>query len=124
MKRGRKTALNIVALGTTNSRAKAAPPSILSDSEQRIFAETVAGFPHLDQCDALLVAAFAQASVKAQELAKSAAVPDWERAVRTQLALARSLRLTQQSRVDPQSLGRRMADKPKERPPWLRGREE
>jgi hypothetical protein len=89
----------------------------LSDAEARVFTETAAAVRpgHFVPNDAATLACYAQCVVKA----RAAAVDDpelWERLVRLQMALARSLRLTVQSRVDPRSLTRHPP--PLTRPPW------
>jgi len=121
VKRGRKTsASNIISLAPNPSRPKVNPPSTLTEPEKRLFAETLDAFPHLDRSDSTLLASYAQATVKAMKLAKGNNIKGWDIAVRTQLALARSLRLTHQARTAPQTLGRRMADQPKVPAPWGR----
>jgi hypothetical protein len=93
----------------------------LTKSEQSIFSETAQAFPHLGRADIQLLASFAVATAMAQRLKKGNDVANWERAVRTQLAVGRSLRLTQQSRTKPETLYRRIADDPNKPRPWLPG---
>ena len=67
---------------------------------------------------------YVQAVVTARLLANNASkLNEWDKIVRLQLALARSLRLTVQSRLDPETVAR--ATKPDDgRRPWLRNRPE
>jgi hypothetical protein len=96
----------------------------LTKCERTVFTETAQAFPHLGPADIPLLASFATATAMAQRLNKKGDISGWERAVRTQLALARSLRLSHQSRTDPQILTRRMADDPNKVRPWLGSAEE
>jgi hypothetical protein len=76
---------------------------------------------HLTAADMPVLISFVQVSIKARKLAsKPDKVADWERLCRLQMALARSLRLTVQSRVDPKTLTRHKRDQLGD-PPWLGG---
>ena len=57
-----------------------------------------------------LVAAFAIATVKVFELAKTDDVAGWEKACRVQAMYATKLRLSPQATCDPQTIGRRRKD--------------
>jgi hypothetical protein len=80
---------------------------MLTASEKQIFIETAAAYPHLKNGDATILAAFAQASARSFRLAKKEDTAAWEKAVRTMLALARSLRLTPISTTRAEALGRK-----------------
>ena len=87
--------------------ARLHPPTSLTKVERSIFLELAANAPHLKAADAMLLASLAQATNLSRRTARDpskAAV--WERATRMQVALARSLRLTPQSRVDARGAGR------------------
>jgi hypothetical protein len=107
MQRGRKSfSANVVALRPV-PRAHLTPPSNLTSAERAIFTETAAQYPHLKPGDAMILAAFAQASVRSFALSKKNDTAAWERAVRAMLAIARSLRLTPQSHTRAEALGRK-----------------
>jgi hypothetical protein len=108
MQRGRKSPnATIVALRPTPLRPRLTPPTTLTDAERDIFSETAAQHPHLKPGDAMILAAFAQASVRSFKLAKKHDTAAWEKSVRAMLALARSLRLTPQSHTRAEALGRK-----------------
>ena len=117
--RGRKSA-DVLALPMVEvPRPQLEPPRGLTKAEQTLFSEIAASAPHLKQSDVPLLASFAQATLLARGSARPACIDTWERATRTQVALARSLRLTAQSRIDPQTLGRQRP--PRAGPaPWER----
>jgi hypothetical protein len=108
IQRGRKSsnAKNIVALPTP-SRPRLTAPKTLTAGERAIFNETAAQHPHLKPGDAMILAAFVQASVRSFKLAKRNDTKAWEQAVRAMLALARSLRLTPISGTRAETLGRK-----------------
>src|SRR6516162_824157 len=107
MQRGRKSvASNLIALAPTDTRPRLNPPAILSTAEATLFEELAAANPHLGVSDVALLAAFTQAVIKTQRLAKKSDIAAWERAGRLALSLARSLRLTQQSISDAKTAGR------------------
>ena len=94
-------------------------PRGLTKAERSLFTEIAVSAPHLKQSDVPLLASFVQATLLARGSARPACIDTWERATRTQVALARSLRLTAQSRIDPQTLGRQRP--PRAGPaPWER----
>ncbi|WP_271605653.1 hypothetical protein [Bradyrhizobium sp. CCBAU 11434] len=67
------------------------------------------GDGHLTRADMPLIVSYVQACLLAQSLArKPSQRAEWERAVKLQMALARSLRLTVQARVHPRSIGRNL----------------
>lgn len=108
--RGRKSAasLNIVRLPVERSKVMA-PPRKLSQEEADVFARTARLNPHLTEADADQLAAYAQAAAKAARLAKrddGPSVKAWEITLRAMLLTARSLRITNQSKVHPEHAGR------------------
>jgi hypothetical protein len=72
-----------------------------------LFTELLALNGHLGVRDRALLTCFCQAVTKAQR--GNGDVSDWEKACRTMMALARSLRLTQQS-IDRKFASRRVRD--------------
>lgn len=107
IQRGRKSSnAKIVALPTP-TRARLTAPKSLTASERAIFNETAAQHPHLKPGDAMILAAFAQASARSFKLSKKDDTKAWEQSVRVMLALARSLRLTQISGTRAETLGRK-----------------
>ena len=109
IQRGRRSPnANIVALPTPRSRLTA--PKTLTASERAIFNETAAQHPHLKPGDAMVLAAFVQASVRSFKLSKKDDTKGWEQATRAMLALARSLRLTPISSTRAEALGRKRHD--------------
>jgi hypothetical protein len=100
------TSLSVVSLDAARS-ARLRPPTSLTKVEQSIFSELAANAPHLRAADVMLLASLAQATNLSRRTARDpskAAV--WERATRMQMALARSLRMTPQSRIDARAAGR------------------
>jgi hypothetical protein len=123
MQRGRKSsASTIIPLDVTGARPKLSPPSILSTVERTLFTELANGNQHLTAPDAALLAGYVQALNKMQRLAKKSDIAAWEKATRVALALGRSLRLTPQSTVRPETVGRHRADQPRGPAPWDRER--
>jgi hypothetical protein len=91
-------------------RPKLSPTSPLTSSEQTLFNRLQAANGHLCSTDEPLLTSFVQSISRAHQLGRdSKRVADWERACRTMMALARSLRMTQQS-VDAKTAGRRVRE--------------
>jgi hypothetical protein len=85
--------------------------------ERLQFIELAANAGHLKPVDVPLLAALAQTILLARKLARDPAkVAEWDRALRSQLALTRSLRLSPQSRIDSRAAGRH--DPPEGPAPW------
>jgi hypothetical protein len=79
----------------------------LTKSERDQFAELATQAAHLRPADAPLLAALAQTILLARKLARDPSkVSEWEKAVRAQAMLSRSLRMTPQSRIDARAAGR------------------
>jgi hypothetical protein len=108
IQRGRKSSSsNIVTLSPAATRLRLTAPATLTANERAIFIETAAQHPHLKPGDAMVLAAFAQASARSFKLAKKEDTAAWEKSVRAMLALARSLRLTPISGTRAETLGRK-----------------
>ncbi len=95
-----------------------APPSLTND-EQSLFTEIVSSVEprHFAKSDLPQIVSYVQVTLACRAHATRAAadpnkniIAAWEKLLRTQLALARSLRLTVQSRIDPLTIGRRAND--------------
>jgi hypothetical protein len=112
LSRGRKSSASTVVQLATTGRPTLSPPPSLTKEEKAAFVELVSSVDHrhLSASDLPLVVSYIQSSIKARKLARNGSVADWERATRTQMALARSLRLTVQSRSSPKTLARRQAE--------------
>jgi hypothetical protein len=110
MARGRKSAeslLIVVQPDASGDGPRINPPASLTATERVLFLETVRHHQHLGPGDSVMIAAYVAASVKFQRLSRGREdVRDWEKAGRMMLALARSLRLTQQSATDAKTLAR------------------
>jgi hypothetical protein len=98
--------LSIVPPDATSARPRLSPPASLSNSERLEFIALADENRHLRRTDVVMLAAYVVGWTKVQKLARSKDVAPWERAVKTMLALARSMRLTQQSQRDPKVVGR------------------
>jgi hypothetical protein len=97
------------------------PPSSLTNGEQTAFSELMAACDpaHFRESDKPLLISFVQATAIAQAAAhdpKMAA--QWEKAVRLQAMLATRLRLSPQSRIDPETIGRQQGYQGHLRKPW------
>src|SRR5262245_22320088 len=117
--RGRKSSVELALAVIEGKRPLLTAPRHLTKRERKEFDEIVAAANHLTQSDIPLIAALAQATLLARSLAKDVTkVGQWEKAIRAQTMLARSLRLTPQSRIDPKTAGRRSASWPTGPAPW------
>jgi hypothetical protein len=107
MKPGRKSsAANVVSLVSTNLRTVLTPiGSPLTKEEHTIFNHIVKEHNHLTQVDVPILQLFAASIVRAMK-ARREGNETFERESRAALALARSLRLTQQSARDPKTVAR------------------
>lgn len=95
---------DVIAIGTNRLQPRLHPPTSLSKDERALFAEIVASRDprHFVESDLPLLVSYVQATLMAHAMAREAGkTADWEKAVRVQAMLARSLRLTPQSRMDP-----------------------
>ncbi len=100
---------------TGTSSPLTAPPSLTS-AEQSLFAEIVSSVEprHFAKSDLTQIVSYVQVTLACRaHAARAAADPSkdtvaaWDKLLRTQMALARGLRLTVQSRIDPLTIGRR-----------------
>lgn len=111
--RGRKSATgNVVALRPTGSGPRLTPPSLLSNQEAQLFSELAAAAPHLSSTDTPILTSYVLAISKSNELSRSHDTASWEKTVRVMMALARTLRLTAQSLVDPKTAFRKRPPPP------------
>lgn len=123
--RGRQSAASLIPLPVTGSPARLTPPSSLTKAERALFIELVGsvGDGHLVASDLPVVISYVQACLDAQDLAhKPGKRAEWRESVKLMMLLARSLRLTVQSRVDPKTITRNMPYTGEM--PWLRDGEE
>jgi hypothetical protein len=105
--RGRKPASVVTFPVIEAPRPAIEPPRSLRKSERVLFSELVASAGHLRPSDAPLLASYVQATLTSHRSAGDPSKLDtWDKATRLQMSLATKLRLTAQSRVDPQTLGR------------------
>jgi hypothetical protein len=112
LQRGRKTAGKLSAVNVNPAPLK--PPSFLTTDEQHLFTEIVDACDtrHFRVQDLPMLSSYVQACLLARAVVKRAAddpgmLVAWEKAVRTQMALATKLRLTPQTRTDPKTLARK-----------------
>lgn len=111
MQRGRKSsAANVISLATTGASSRLKPPPSLSTAESSLFVELALANVHLTISDVPILAAYAQAATKVLKLGRQKDVGQWEKVVRLTMALARTLRLTPQSCIEPRTVGRRRKD--------------
>jgi hypothetical protein len=114
MQPGRRSAsAKLVALDATGRRPRLSAPKHLSTEEKAIFTGIVASCDarQLVAVDVWLLGLYAQALNRARKLAtKPDKASEWERACRVATMLARSLRLTPQSRLDKVVAGRMARD--------------
>lgn len=117
---GRKSsAETVVPLRPTGTRPRLSAPPSLSKAGRLLFAEIVASVDakHFTVADTPLLMTLVSNTLGLRSQAKKLerdATPDvmkvWEKLVRLQLSLCTKLRLSVQSRVNPWTAGRRMAD--------------
>lgn len=123
--RGRQSAASLIPLPKTDKPSRLTAPASLTTKERALFMELVAsvGDNHLVASDLPVLISYVQACLDAQDLArKPSKRTEWRESVKLQMALARSLRLTVQSRVDPKTITRNMPyDGPR---PWAADEED
>ena len=106
----RKSAASFDVVAVNGKPNRLAPPPHLSKAERALFLETVGAVDprHFVEGDLPLLCSYVQATLIARKASRDASkIALWEKAVRAQVALARSLRLTVQSRADAKTVGRR-----------------
>jgi hypothetical protein len=123
VQRGRKSVSStLVQLAPTDTGPRLTAPAILTKSEQTTFAELVQLNPHLVATDVPLLTSFVQATTMAHRLGRKhddKTVAEWERCVRTMLALGRRLRLLPVNATHPDKLSRQRRDAAERfPPPW------
>src|SRR5262245_19076190 len=119
MKRGRpgKAHLTIIKSDGTNSRPPLTPFDPLSPQEQKIFSMLATENVHLRQTDAILLAALAKCFIGLRNTDNAG---DFQKLAASLVSLARQFRLSPQSRCDPKTLSRRIADQYDGPRPWDR----
>jgi hypothetical protein len=85
-------------------------PETLTADERLMFLALARENRHLRPSDAAMLACYCMATTKVMKLSRSKDVGPWERATRMMLALARSMRVTQQAQRDPKVVGRQNRD--------------
>jgi hypothetical protein len=98
--------LAVVAPATTATAPRLSPPSSLTNAERLEFIALAAENKHLRRSDAPLLATYCMAVTRVQKLSRGKDVGAWAKATTLMLALARSMRLTQQAQRDPKVVGR------------------
>jgi len=106
MPRKSVAALSVMSPATTATSPRLIPPASLSSDERLEFLAIADENSHLRRTDAPMLGCYVTAVTRVQKLARSKDVAAWEKAIKVMLALARSLRLTQQSCTDPKTLTR------------------
>src|SRR5437868_5269278 len=98
--------LAIVTPATTGTASRLTPPASLSTAERLEFIALAAENKHLRRTDAPMLATYCMAVTRVAKLSRGKDGALWERAIKVMLALARSMRLTQQAQADPKTVGR------------------
>jgi hypothetical protein len=98
------------AINPTDVSTALSPVAPLTNPERSIFNLTVSRHPHLKLGDAVLLTAYARAAARVLRAGKGVSDADLERRVRIMAQLARSLRLTPQSCIEPKTVGRMRRD--------------
>jgi hypothetical protein len=96
-------------------------PSSLTKAEQKAFTELMACCDpaHFRESDVPLLISFVQATLAARKAARDPGkAARWERSIRLQMSLATKLRLSPQSRIDPETIGRQQMYQGPLRKPW------
>jgi hypothetical protein len=106
MPRKSAAAVSVVSPATTATAPRLSPPSSLSTAERLEFIALADENRHLRRTDAPMLAAYCQAITRVTKLAKGKDTGAWTKATTLMLALARSMRLTQQAQADPKTVGR------------------
>ena len=116
LQRGRRSAdVRVIDTALPSVRT----PSGLNRAERKLFDDMIASVDrrHFVESDTPLLVSFVQASIMARKAARSPLqISVFERAVKTQVLLARSLRLSPRTRIDGRKAGRLQADVLN--PPW------
>ena len=116
--RGRRSAADLTTLSVNGSPPRLKPPAYLSEAERKLFTEIV------DACDPRqfiesdlpLLISFVQATLMVRDTVYvGSKIVLWEKAVRTQIALATKLRLTLHGRISAKVAGRQQYTVPQ---PW------
>jgi hypothetical protein len=117
MQRGRKSAahLSVVPVDANAPRPLLTPCRPLNKSEKHIFNAACVHYPHLGEGDTPLLTVY---SIVSARMLTKLSVADLEKLVRTSTAVARALRITARSRVDPKTLSRSMARPVNNKYPW------
>ena len=102
-----RSTLSLIKPDAIATRPRLSPPSSLTTAERLEFIAIAAENKHLRRTDAVMLASYVQAATRVAKLARSKQHGPWGRAVATMLALARSMRLTQQAQYDPKTVGRK-----------------
>jgi hypothetical protein len=116
--RGRKGAAHLELAAIVRPQPKLQPPAYLTKRQRTEFAEIIdtTSASHFAASDVPLIASMARVNLLVRELARGKDFASYEKAIRMQVLLARSLRLTVQSRTDPKTVGRNVS--PPMPPPW------
>jgi hypothetical protein len=116
--RGRKGELKMLCGSAIGEQPRLQPPPYLTKRQRTEFTEIVdaASANHFVASDVPLIASLAQVNLLVRELARGKDFATYEKAIRMQVLLARSLRLTVQSRSDPKTIGRNVP--PQYPRPW------
>lgn len=112
LQRGRKS---VEGLYVDDGTVPIKTPSGLIASEKKLFNTMIAsvGFNHFTPSDVPLIVSYVQATLMAQRAAKSPLqIGLFERAVKAQILLARSLRLTPRARIDARAAARKTPEPP------------
>src|SRR3974390_3224980 len=107
--RGRKTELKLPLTAIVGEKPRLQPPAYLTKRQATEFTEIVdaAAANHFAKSDVPIVASLARVNLLLRGLSKGGKdFATYEKTIRLQVLLARSLRLTVQSRADRKTIGR------------------
>jgi hypothetical protein len=111
MQPGRKSAAALLITPLAKSkRPKLSATESLTTAQQTTFDIMVRGNPHLVEADMPLLTLYVLSLSKATQLAKISDVKAWEKVVRLALTIGTKLRVTPQSCLSEDALGRKKLD--------------
>ena len=106
MPRQSAASLSVVRPATNPSSSRLSPPECLSTDERLLFTMLAKDNRHLRPSDSPMLACYCMTVTKVCKLARRADVAPWERAVKVLMALARTMRISQQAMRDPKTVAR------------------
>lgn len=119
MPRASKVSLTVVPVHELDKHRKVlAPASKLRADERVVFDLIATNNVHLTKLDVPLMEAYAIASARVSTKGRSLKIADLDKNVRMLMLLATKLRITPQSRIDPEKLSRHMKNAVRNKGVW------